>query len=73
MAGSGAAQRLGRCHLSQRDEFRLRSRFLPNGPNFPGRWTGSAKARQQGALFGPLVPNDSLMFAYIRLCSDMFA
>jgi hypothetical protein len=73
MSGSGAAQRLWRCYLSQRDEFRLRSRFSPNEPNFSGRQPGFAKARSSRALFGPVVPNDSLMFAYVRLCSDMFA
>ena len=87
MPGSDAAQRLCRRHSSQRDEFHLRSRLLPDEANFPGRVfqmavlfrdattdaDKSGEARQQPRPTGQAVRQYSLMFAYVRICSDMFA
>jgi hypothetical protein len=70
MPGSDAAERLCRRYLLPRDEFHLRSRFLPNEANFSGRWPARpAKARQQPRPTGQAVRQDSLLFGYVRLCS----
>jgi hypothetical protein len=58
-----------RRYSSLHDEDHFRSHFLPNEPHFPGRRPGSGKARQPPRPIGRDVPNDSLMFAYVRICS----